>query len=45
MNKALKYAAGAIALYIVVAYASGASKDAAAGGGALSSIIRSFQGR
>lgn len=45
MAKALKYAAGAIALYLVVDHFSGASSvtGSLANGG--SSLVRAFQGR
>lgn len=43
--KIVKYGAVLIGAYLVVNYASGAEGDAKAGGNALSSIVKSLQGR
>lgn len=43
--KIVKYGAVLIGAYLVVNYADGAATDAKAGGNALSSIVKSLQGR
>ena len=45
MNKALKYGAGLIATYLVVAYATGFGTAVTKGGGAVSQVVKTFQGR
>lgn len=45
MKQALKYAAGAIGLYLVVVYATGAQGVLGSGGGAIANVVSAFQGR
>lgn len=45
MRRVLVYGAGLIALYLVVANATGFGKDLESGGSAASSLVKTFQGR
>jgi len=45
VNKALRYSAGLIALYLVVYYATGAGAVLKQGSAGASTLVKSFQGR
>lgn len=45
MKKLLTYSAGLIAVYLIVANANGAGVVVKEGGGALSGLVKAFQGR
>lgn len=45
MKQALKYSAGLIGLYLVVAHGTSAGRAIAAGAAGTSNVIKAFQGR
>lgn len=45
MRNALKYSAGLIALYLLVAYATGSGKVISEGSKGASNLVKAFQGR
>jgi hypothetical protein len=45
MKQGLKYAAGAIALYLAVSYASGSEGILSSGSSGVAKVVAAFQGR